>query len=371
MSSQTKTAQINLDFSPLTLPVTEADVAAYKQYVGKGGFANGLGLEIAIGTVFGLVFGFSFIMPLVFALHGILRLGAIILIILCIPGAIFLMRLVTAHYNKTRARLFKFASRNNIKFIQKQQADYAGMIFNEGHSREVTEAYVFADSTEIGNYRYVTGSGKNRSVHDWAYVKVKLPRKLPHMVLDAKSNNIFGRFSNLTDIFDRSQTLSLEGNFNDHFTLYAPKQYEQDAFYVFTPDVMARLIDSGSGFDMEVVDDELYIYRGNRFDIGSEAELRTVLGIVDAISSELREQTDYYADEQVGDRAQNIIAAPGARLKHGVNWVAVCIVLAFLIYYTSNMLSAGSVFAAVPGFLLLAILVGSGVASIIKRIDRS
>jgi hypothetical protein len=95
---------------------------------------------------------------------------------------------------------------------------------------------------------------------------------------------------------------------------------------------MAQLIDSGSAYDMEVVDDELYIYRSGRIDLGSEAELRQILAIVDAIGSDLREQTDYYSDERVGDRTQNIIASQGVRLKKGINWAVVVIVI-FIIFF--------------------------------------
>ena len=157
------------------------------------------------------------------------------------------------------------------------------------------------------------------------------------MVLDAKKNNMFGKISNLTDTFDRSQTLALEGDFNEYFTLYAPKQYERDALYVFTPDVMAKLIDNGAQFDMEVIDDELYIYKSGRIGLTDEAQLRSILSIFDTIAAELKDQTDYYADERVGDRAQNIVAVPGARLKHGVNWVVVAIVVAMFVFYTSDI----------------------------------
>ena len=39
----------------------------------------------------------------------------------------------------------------------------------------------------------------------------------------------------------RTQVLSLEGDFDRYFTLYCPKEYERDALYVFTPDLMALL----------------------------------------------------------------------------------------------------------------------------------
>ncbi|MEO7546479.1 MAG: hypothetical protein ABIT21_09370 [Terrimesophilobacter sp.] len=76
---------------------------------------------------------------------------------------------------------------------------------------------------------------------------------VPNMILDAKSNNFL--WTNLPQNFSRNQVLSLEGDFDKHFTLYCPKEYEHDALYVFTPDLMTRLIDHAAGYDVELVDD--------------------------------------------------------------------------------------------------------------------
>ena len=61
------------------------------------------------------------------------------------------------------------------------------------------------------------------------------------------------------DLPASGQRLSLEGDFDDHFTLYCPEEYERDALYLFTPDVMARLIDRVRGFDVEIIDDWLFL----------------------------------------------------------------------------------------------------------------
>lgn len=117
---------------------------------------------------------------------------------------------------------------------------------------------------EFANYRYTTGSGKNRQTHTWGYVAVKLDTPLPHIVLDATSNNsLFG--SNLPLTFDRDQRLSLEGDFDRYFALYCPADYERDALYLFTPDIMARFIDNAAALDVEIVDDWLFLYAKRDF----------------------------------------------------------------------------------------------------------
>ena len=82
---------------------------------------------------------------------------------------------------------------------------------------------------------------------------------LPHIVLDSTGNNsVFG--SNLPVTFDADQLLGLEGDFDRHFSLYCPADYERDALYLFTPDIMARFIDNAAVLDVEIVDDWLFLY---------------------------------------------------------------------------------------------------------------
>jgi hypothetical protein len=126
--------------------------------------------------------------------------------------------------------------------------------------------------------------------------------------------------------------LALEGNFNNYFTLYAPKAYERDALYVFTPDVMAAMVDYGQEYDIEIVDDELFIYSGNHFALDKQEFYKRILKIIDAIGSEVIAQTDYYTDERVGNRAANIIAPGGQRLKSGFNWLVVVLIL-IIVYF--------------------------------------
>lgn len=242
--------------------------------------------------------------------------------------------IVARHRTKKLARLYKFASANGIKLIHDRYMPlHSGLIFDEGHSRLINEGFVFPDGTEIANYTYVTGGGKNQQTHKWGFVRVKLARRLPHMVLDAHKNNLFGRISNLPDSFRKDQELKLEGDFNDYFTLYAPKRYKRDALYVFTPDVMAAVIDTGKSYDMEVVDDDLMLYSAYPVKLDSVDTLKALLKVIDTISHELRSQTDYYADERIADRDANVVAGSGRRLKPGVGLTGIIVIIAFGAYF--------------------------------------
>ncbi|WP_084021136.1 hypothetical protein [Cryobacterium arcticum] len=109
-------------------------------------------------------------------------------------------------------------------------------------------------SLEFANYELRTGPAGSRNTQFGGFCAVRLTTSLPHIVLQARGGPLFSAAT----LPASSQRLSLEGNFDDHFTLYCPAEYERDALYLFTPDVMARLIDRVRGFDVEIIDDWLF-----------------------------------------------------------------------------------------------------------------
>ena len=99
------------------------------------------------------------------------------------------------------------------------------MIFGIGSSRQATDL-VRGDRprfVEFGNYAYTTGSGKNRTTHHWGYVAVKLDVPLPHIVLDATSNNaLFG--SNLPATFDKRSAARPRGRLRPALLALLPRR---------------------------------------------------------------------------------------------------------------------------------------------------
>jgi hypothetical protein len=107
---------------------------------------------------------------------------------------------------------------------------------------------------EFANYELRAGTHGTGSAQFGGLCAIRLTTRLPHIVLHARN----GRALTAAATPARAQRLALEGDFNKHFTLYCPKEYERDALYLFTPDVMARLIDRVRGFDVEIIDDWLF-----------------------------------------------------------------------------------------------------------------
>jgi hypothetical protein len=131
---------------------------------------------------------------------------------------------------------------------------------------------------EFANYELLTGSAGSRNTQFGGLCAIRLSTRLPHIVLQAR-----GRPSLAGEAVPaQAQRLSLEGDFDDHFTLYCPVEYERDALYLFTPDVMARLIDRVHGFDVEIIDDWLFFVTSRD---AVTLKPKTWQGLIDASSA--------------------------------------------------------------------------------------
>lgn len=370
---------MKLDYSPLTEPVTDEMIKAYaskdtswitpKVYLSIG-FV--LYLFLATPAVIGSYssgHGLSVSIVAVLVITAVITAGVV-------AGAIYGTKLQA----RTTVRLKRFAEVNNAVLQQNVIAPTMnGMIFDEGHSRTLEASLAFENGLEIGNYTYVKGSGKNRVTYAYSYARMSLSRNLPHMVLDAKSNNFFG--SNLPDAFDSSQKLVLEGDFNNHFNVYVPNGYERDALYVFTPDVMAVLVDKGAKHDMEITGNELFIFKSGKIKLDSEEDLRLVLSIVESIADELRDQSKRYIDERATQihmtagttpsEAMPVVASAGRQLKQrtpvwAVLYFAFLLVTLFLPPFLPTDIS--NIYVAIAWPALFFMLIGFGIANFVRSL---
>ncbi|MBC7591497.1 MAG: hypothetical protein H7226_10705 [Salinibacterium sp.] len=336
-----------IDFAPLTSPVTPTEVAAFKvEAKARPDFAGpSTAMMVFVLVIVMFVLG-SIAIGIVGAIGAVIStvtdspiaatVVSLALIALLVFGTIVLVRASSRKRWESWYRLDRFASRNGMRFSPSDaNPQYPGAIFSNGHSRQSLNHFRSNSSRflDYGNYRYTTGSGKNRSTHNWGFLALALDRSLPHMVLDSRANNgLFGA-SNLPAAFQKDQILSLEGDFDNYFTLYCPRQYERDALYVFTPDLMALLIDHAAPFDVEVVDQWMFIYSAAPFDVLQSAVHHRLLSIVDTVGAKTLTQTDRYSDERVQDFAANVVAPQGLRLKRRFPLVAVIIVGAVLLWF--------------------------------------
>ncbi|MET0842318.1 MAG: hypothetical protein ABWY23_00610 [Mycetocola sp.] len=243
----------------------------------------------------------------------------------------------TAATWEKRLRLREFASVRGCSYgAHLSSPAYPGMIFDIGTDRRSYDSVraTSGRALDVANYRYTVKRDKSSTVYRWGYLALKLDRRLPHMVLDATSNNLlFG--SSLPRRFGKSSALSLEGDFDRYFTLYCPPEYGRDALYVFTPDLMALLIDESSAFDVEIVDDWMFVYSTEPFDLLQPAVWQRLDRIVDTVGSKTLRQTERYADERADDPRLNIVAPQGRRIRSGMSPAAIALFVAGLLGFVA------------------------------------
>lgn len=163
----------------------------------------------------------------------------------------------------------------------------SGIIFGIGHGAKI-EDYIYGNinnlKTEIFNYNYTIGSGRNRREYLFTVLTITIREELPRLFLDARSNGKgVSNYSSL-DVFNPYQglkKLELEGDFNKYFTLRVKPGDERHALEFFTPDVMAKLVDYSTIFDLEFNNQQILLYASKELNSITQLEqLHTVATIL-------------------------------------------------------------------------------------------
>lgn len=174
------------DSRPLTDPVDRATVTANrKQLIASGraprnGSAAGIVIAIVF-VVFVVIFSvntFVTIVVMSFAIDDVGGQVASLVVFAAVALGVALLLLRSSRASAERwYRLDRFAQANGMTwFPQAADPPLPGMIFAQGSSRQASDI-LRGDRprfVEFANYRYTTGSGKNRTTHRWGYVAIKL-----------------------------------------------------------------------------------------------------------------------------------------------------------------------------------------------------
>lgn len=319
-----------MKFDELNVPVTRDDVKKFKKeyLIGALSFRGDVSMLPAIIIVFGVVVGLMFAMARAGG-FGSVVMGVILLAFCALVYLIYCQLSFKEVAESIRAQ--RIAESNGWTYrYRATTVSYIASLFTTGRNskyRDVIDTPTF----QVGHYGFTTGYGRDRQDYDYGYMVMPLDRRLPHMVLDSKSNdtNIFGmNFSNLPVTFDRSQTISLEGDFDRFYTLYAPGGYDVDVRYLFTPDVMQLLMRESDDVDMEILDDHIYVYFSD-YDMGSLAFWQRVERLHSLLGNKLVRQSDHYTDDKTVDGS---VAPQGQRLKTSVPIVSIVIIALYVIY---------------------------------------
>ncbi|WP_143741361.1 hypothetical protein [Paramicrobacterium agarici] len=168
-----------------------------------------------------------------------------------------------------------------------------------------------APRVSIGNLAYRQDTGRGGAIdHRWGFISVQLERRFPHTILDSRSNN--GLNGQVFPNPYRSGAVQLEGDFPQHFTLYCPAGYDADIRYLLTPDLMGDLIDSGSGFDVEIVDDRIIFYKPLGLALADEREWAVINRMLSRVAADMARRAGRYSDDRTLDGR---VAPQGVRMQ--------------------------------------------------------
>lgn len=271
------------------LPAANTAVAVVA-YVFAFGLTGGAGVFLVVLlTIFGSVIGEgAVILGLIFSIPILLGLGALV-------AALLAVRHGQRKQEDRRWRLAGFARDVGMEYVPAlPEPALPGAIFQIGGDRT---AYDLVRSShprfvEVGNHSYTVSNGKNTTTSRWGYIAVRLDVPLPHIVLDAMGNGV------RLGLWERGQHLSLEGDFDRYFRLYCPAGYERDALYLFTPDVMARFVDTASPLEVEIIDDWLFLYSPTELSTLDPARWAWLFSVIAALLDKL-EQWGRWRDDRL------------------------------------------------------------------------
>ena len=237
-------------------------------------------------------------------------------------GVVVLVSLLRHRSTGDWYQVAAMAERNGLSY-RRASADpsYPGLLFGQGTARYATEHVyspqeLFADA---GGYRYTIGSGKSRTTHHWNFAAFRLPAPMPHLVLDSVGNDRFG-FSNLPVTFAAAQQVPVGAPVSDRYRLLAPEGYGQDALYLFPPDALADLMAAPAHYDIEIVDDWLFLYTKDRQDLSSPATWRMLEQLAQGLVSRVADLATRYRDGRLAALATP--DDPGAGVTSGSPAVA-------------------------------------------------
>ena len=276
-------------------------------------------------------------------LHFKLAFYAVPVVVVFISAAALLR---SRRRRKDWALLARFADANGMRLgIRSANPNYPGLLFGKGRSRASTH-HLFSPTgvlADAGGYEYTTGSGDNSTTHRWCFAAFRLPHPVPHLLLDAKANNMW-KLTNLPKAFASSQRIRLGEPFDSHYQLYAPEGYGRDAFQLLPPNVMEALLNTRVVYDIEMVDDWLFCYTQSQQDLTNPATWRLLETIANGVLGSLTPVVGRYSDSRAlagaagntgyGPGTPVQVAPQGKRLRRGVNisaFIAFAILLAYMI----------------------------------------
>lgn len=205
---------------------------------------------------------FLFVKYLQMSSSGSSNGGRVFGYLIAIPFAVFSGWFYKLKKQFEDAFLQEFALANGYSFDKNGQVDEAyGTIFRLTGDQRVSD--VVTGTYDNNNIRLficelTTRIGNSTQKYQDTVIELDLHGQLPNLLMVNKKSR-YGQL-NLAGSFGIKNTFSLEGDFNEYFTLYGQENNQIEALEVFSPDTMALMEDESKHFTVEFSGNRIYIY---------------------------------------------------------------------------------------------------------------
>lgn len=138
----------------------------------------------------------------------------------------------------------------------------SGQLFSIGHSRRITNVISGTQQglpIRIFNYMTTIGGGKHKKTLAYTVFETTYPHELPDIILT--STNSFWVGSQAVPNIANRTTLSFEGDFSKKFRVSVRKEFEIEAYQIFTPVVMHHLLETYTDLNFELHNNTFYIFQ--------------------------------------------------------------------------------------------------------------
>jgi hypothetical protein len=205
-----------------------------------------------------------------------------------IPAGIVYVWIRLVKKSMVDGMLQQFAERNSYSYAASAPIDTTyGTLFRIGGKNKVTDVVrgsYAGHNLELFLHELAIPVGKNDEIFESTVLRLTLSGVLPNMLLIPKHRKR-GKRLDYARYFEINNTITLEGNFSDRFTLYALPQNQIEALQVFNPEIMAIVEDEAGGYIVEFSGSQIFIYIDDY--IATAADLQRLFSIAKRLSDEL------------------------------------------------------------------------------------
>jgi len=188
-----------------------------------------------------------------------------ILTILCAPIMLLLGALSVTNYALVLAELQNrfytaLAASLGCTYLATATVPTGGRLFSFKNSYQINDVLSCQyNGTELklGDYSFVTGSGKSRTEHYYIVGVLSAEWNLPHILCMPKG--WAGIAQELSWQPSGTKVLPIETGFDEKFVVYVPHDQEIETLQILEPNVMAELMDEFGTYCFECIGSQVYV----------------------------------------------------------------------------------------------------------------